>query len=133
LAAQRLASVQNYKESASPRTLKMWASGIRPRPCKDLTGQRFFRLFVLAFDHMDRGAAFYKVRCDCGTQKIVRGKQLTSGDTISCGCYHSEVMRARRGELNPSFKHGHAAQDTIKTYDAWRWQQTLKQRQGVAQ
>jgi hypothetical protein len=39
LAAQRLASVQNYKESAKPRAISMWASGIRPRSWKKQHGK----------------------------------------------------------------------------------------------
>jgi hypothetical protein len=31
LAAKRLKAVNNYRESARPRVIRMWASGIRPR------------------------------------------------------------------------------------------------------
>jgi hypothetical protein len=43
LATERLASVGNYRESASDRTTRMWASGIRPKirqwPGKVLAGE----------------------------------------------------------------------------------------------
>lgn len=29
-------------------------------------------------------------RCDCGTEKIISGKSLRSGNTFSCGCYKKE-------------------------------------------
>ena len=103
------------------------------RPFEDLSGTRFGRLFVLAFDHFDRwGGAYFLVQCDCGTEKSVLRRQLISKDTVSCGCYHSEVMRERRGEKSATYKHGHATLQTLDTYDAWRWQQTLQRRRKKA-
>lgn len=53
----------------------------------DITGQKFGKLTVLekvgySKNHKSR----YLCKCDCGTIKIIVGGNLSSGDTISCGC-----------------------------------------------
>jgi hypothetical protein len=66
------------------------------RNATDLTGQTFGRLLVrLRAENSKQGAARWAVRCSCGTEKIVRTDQLTSGNTVSCGCYQREAMRNR--------------------------------------
>lgn len=65
---------------------------------KDLTGQRFGRLTVLA---RVENKAFpsgqtqpqYLCRCDCGNEKVVLGHQLVHGRTTSCGCYRADAAR----------------------------------------
>jgi hypothetical protein len=41
------------------------------------------------------GVTWYcaKVRCDCGTEKVVYQKQLLTGRTRSCGCYRQRNLR----------------------------------------
>jgi hypothetical protein len=53
----------------------------------DLTGERFGRWTVLVM-HPERchGRALWLCRCDCGTERAVRGKDLRNGKSISCGC-----------------------------------------------
>lgn len=62
---------------------------------KNLTGQRFGRLTVLASDGKG-GQGHYRwvCLCDCGNRKTVLGTSLTRGETQSCGCIHSEVVTA---------------------------------------
>lgn len=65
-------------------------------------GQKCGRLTVLSqvprgssTDHVVR----YLVQCDCGKQKQVRGHNLKTGRTKSCGCLHHEIVsrdRSRR-------------------------------------
>jgi len=64
---------------------------------KDLEGQRFGRLTVVAYAGK-RGSRDSKwlCRCDCGAEKIVAISHLTSGDTRSCGCLNAELSAARR-------------------------------------
>jgi hypothetical protein len=58
---------------------------------KDLTGQRFGRWTVIEFAYIDKWrSANWKCICDCGTERIVDGCILRSGDSTSCGCYHKE-------------------------------------------
>lgn len=58
---------------------------------KDLTGQRFGRLEVIAYAGNDkRGKSMWLCRCtgeDCGGRQVtVLGYSLRGGDTNSCGC-----------------------------------------------
>lgn len=58
-----------------------------------LAGQRFGQLLVLERagsrerpDNARYKDAAWLCRCDCGVEKIIRGKDLRSGHTRSCGC-----------------------------------------------
>lgn len=63
---------------------------------KDITGQRFSRLTVIKRSSNDKdGRAMWVCQCDCGTQKIIRGKDLRQGKIKSCGCYHREFAKGR--------------------------------------
>jgi len=62
----------------------------------NLTGQRFGRLVVLAYAHRNaRSQTFWLCRCDCGNTHTVISHSLQKGDTQSCGCFNSDVARAR--------------------------------------
>ncbi len=64
---------------------------------KDLTGKRFGRLVVLRFaghrvypakDRLNgHRHAYWSCMCDCGNPTVVRGRDLTQGNTTSCSCY----------------------------------------------
>jgi len=58
----------------------------------DLAGQRFGHLTAIerAESAID-GHAQWRVRCDCGKEKIVRGNHLTSGKIQSCGCLQKKI------------------------------------------
>lgn len=58
---------------ASRAKLEKAREALKARPRKDLTGQRFGRLVVLGLaDVPDRkGFIFWRVRCDCGTEKVI--------------------------------------------------------------
>lgn len=66
---------------------------------KDLTGQVFGRLTVLGFSHYDKYSIHHwKVRCSCGTEKIVGGSAMISGYIKSCGCLRRETTsKLRKG------------------------------------
>ena len=62
---------------------------------QSMIGRIFDRLTVVAIDHWEpdkkkRRRYFYKVRCHCGTEKVVMGCHLTSRGTKSCGCLKHE-------------------------------------------
>lgn len=60
---------------------------------KNMRGKRFGRLLVL--EHVgsnNKGFALWKCLCDCGNIKIIKGSDLRTGSTKSCGCYHKEVL-----------------------------------------
>lgn len=54
----------------------------------DLTGKRFGLLTVIEIaGKAPNGRIQWRCICDCGTEKIVKGHDLKSGETKSCGCY----------------------------------------------
>lgn len=56
----------------------------------DLTGQRFGMLTVIEFAGSNQyRASMWKCKCDCGNEIIVRGEDIRSGKTQSCGCLRS--------------------------------------------
>lgn len=73
------------------------------KPYKDLIGQRFGRLTVVSLVEAKSSASVpteWICRCDCGNTTKVRGSNLLSGGTKSCGCLQKEIAR------NALFKHG---------------------------
>ena len=54
---------------------------------KDMTGQRFGRLTVISrAENTARRLVQWNAKCDCGKECVVRGADLRSGNTKSCGC-----------------------------------------------
>lgn len=83
---------------------------------KDLTGQRFGRLIVLARAENDRhNKSQWLCQCDCGNQKTVNGQSLTRGLTMSCGCLNREIS-SRKGAQNTQYAHGGHA---TRLYHVW--------------
>jgi hypothetical protein len=81
----------------------------------DLTGRRFGRTTVLGLAGSNGRRLVWRCRCDCGTETIVLGTSLRSGNTKSCGCLEREV-RSR----GTSLRHGHACHNNSPTYNSWR-------------
>lgn len=84
-----------------------------------LTGREFGRLTVLGKDsRVGNGhVAYYRCKCLCGAEKVVRGTQLTSGVTRSCGCLHREVAASQREVLRrANTTHGLSR---TRAYSAW--------------
>jgi len=53
----------------------------------DLVGQQFDRLVVIAREgSASGGVALWRCKCSCGREVVVRGANLRSGNTRSCGC-----------------------------------------------
>lgn len=54
---------------------------------KNLLGQKFGLLTVIDDAGNDEyGNSLWRCQCDCGNIKIIKGGNLTSGGTITCGC-----------------------------------------------
>ena len=66
---------------------------------KDLTGNRFGRLTVIGRKEPHGKIVEWDCKCDCGNEVVVRGNNLTSGNTKSCGCLATE-NRSRIGSAN---------------------------------
>lgn len=73
------------------------------------TGDRFGKLIFVAFE----GTSKCRVRCDCGTEKIVTKANLSKGSSRSCGCARMGKAYTRH-YLSPECR-----SDLQKTYNAW--------------
>jgi hypothetical protein len=78
----------------------------------DIAGRRFGRLLVDGLGQPDRhGARRWWCVCECGATRLVIGKALLGGHTLSCGCLNRDRNRERMT------KHGmHRSPE----YQAWR-------------
>ena len=77
--------------------IKMEIDEIPVGNAQDLRGQQFGRLTVLyrvkpPTPQKQRGIVFWKCKCTCGGEKIIRSASLTGGRTQSCGCLKSERL-----------------------------------------
>lgn len=70
---------------------------------KDLTGQRFGRLVVIArVGSTQKREATWECLCECGRTIILPSYNLRSGNTKSCGCLSSDEARNRMTTHNMS-------------------------------
>ena len=77
----------------------------------DLTGNKYGRWTVIEKgESKQKGETMWLCRCECGIEKYVRHSSLTTGNSKSCGCYHSE--RTSQAHL----KHGHYGE---RLYGVW--------------
>lgn len=85
----------------------------------DRVGHRYGRLLVVepaesAVEPSGRNRARWLCQCDCGNVKIIRGTDLQSGRTVSCGCYLHEVL------IETKTTHGEGARNTrTPEYRVW--------------
>ena len=66
------------------------------RKREDLTGRRYGRLTVISYNEevsKQKGRAYWNCKCECGNEIIVRGDNLTSESTKSCGCYNRDKTK----------------------------------------
>ena len=66
----------------------------------DLTGQKFGRLTVVKRTENKGEKPCWLCKCECGNEKVVRGSDLKSGNTVSCGCLRSEKNSEKMKQLN---------------------------------
>ena len=55
-------------------------------------GDKYGRLTVISEPFREGGYTRVQVRCECGTEKVVRVDSLRSGNTTSCGCFNREQI-----------------------------------------
>lgn len=72
----------------------------------DLANKKFGRLTVKNYSHSHRQPsgqmrAMWNVVCDCGKPVIISTANLTSGNTISCGCYVAELRKKGMIKTDP--------------------------------
>lgn len=80
----------------------------------DLTGQKYGRLTVeKLIGKNEQGKYIWLCKCDCGNEKIAQTSYLRSGHTMSCGCYHKELV----GKINR--KHN-LFNKSVSLYSLWK-------------
>lgn len=58
---------------------------------RNLVCRKFGKISVLEkIPKQKNKATYYKCKCDCGKEKNIRGTNLTSGRTVSCGCVNKK-------------------------------------------
>lgn len=91
-----------------------------------MIGKKFGRYSVIAevapIKHGRNVIRRFLCRCDCGTEKVIRGAGLRSGDSRSCGCYKRDAAKSRSNNL----LHGDTRRGVVSPeYRTW---QSLKNR-----
>ena len=67
---------------------------------KDLIGQKFGRLTVIAKSERSNGyRTYWLCRCDCGNMKEVRNDSFGRGNTRSCGCLSKDVGKVASANI----------------------------------
>jgi hypothetical protein len=84
-----------YKEAIKART-------------EDLIGKTFGYYTVIKYSYSKKsnskrggGGVYWECRCVCGETKIVRGDQLKSGDSKSCGCMQRHLAAKKIRKFEP--------------------------------
>lgn len=80
----------------------------------DMTGQVFGRLTVLKKVGNINGKATWLCECECGSQTVVRGDSLRTGNTQSCGCVRSmgeNIISSLLTENNVKFQKEYSFND----------------------
>ena len=71
---------------------------------KIILGKRYNRLIPIEKinkkDKRGWNEIWYRCKCDCGNEKIIRGNKIASGHTRSCGCYKKEQTSKSTKKIN---------------------------------
>ena len=77
---------------------------LRGKPKQDITGRVFGRLTVTGelrkAGSGRNGRNLWHCACECGGEAWVEAKNLTSGNTKSCGCYRVDSGHERRRDIS---------------------------------
>jgi len=60
-----------------------------PHRIKDIAGQQFGKLTAISYAGGNLGSqagAYWTCRCECGTEKVLSGRALRTGNVQTCGC-----------------------------------------------
>lgn len=69
----------------------------------DLVGRRFGRLVVMSRAANANTAICWNCICDCGKTPVIRGDNLRSGRSSSCGCSHIRHGHAKTKRHTPEY------------------------------
>ena len=87
---------------------------------KNLIGQRFGKLVVIAYNGSKNRQSSWLCQCDCGNQCIEPGALLTFGSVQSCGCQHSR----KESEISCFLMEQNIKFEKQKTFDSCRFPDT---------
>lgn len=80
---------------------------------RELEGQTFHRLTVVAKAGIKHQRALWECKCICGNKAWATSSQLTCGQKKSCGCLNKENYKYRTSG------HGHSGKNRTPTYKSW--------------
>ena len=81
---------------------------------KNLIGKKYGNLTVIGLsDKMSGRKSYWYCKCDCGNEIEVRSDNLTTGNTLSCGC-----LKKAQDRVNLTKFHRHKESHT-KLHDTW--------------
>lgn len=70
----------------------------RSRRFRDRTGERHALLQVLSLHKKQpEGTSLWLCRCDCGIEKVINGRDIQRGHTLSCGCLGRAALSGSPG------------------------------------
>lgn len=69
--------------------------GEPPKHISKILNKRKGRLIVKEYIGRCRLKYYVKVKCSCGSEKIIDASNLIWGTTVSCGCYNDEIHKKR--------------------------------------
>lgn len=72
----------------------------------DMTGRKCGRWTIVSRAPNRGSAAAWNVVCECGNASVVLGRELRSGRSTSCGCYHAEERASVTGPAHSRYRHG---------------------------
>lgn len=70
------------------------------KPKIDLAGRKIGRLLVIEYSKSEDGRNAWVCDCDCGNRVEVRGSNLRTGKSMSCGCLKAERMAEGIGKTH---------------------------------
>ena len=73
------------------KTKSCGCSGVPPT--ENIAGRVFGRLTALHVEKRENGVEYWRCRCECGTETVVRYRYLIEGHTKSCGCLQRTTFR----------------------------------------
>ena len=99
------------------------SKGCRECTRKNLMGKTFGRLTVIkdSGERAKNGNILWECVCECGKKRLVLGANLLNGQTKSCGCYSTDILK------KVSTKHGLSKVNGKKTKLFMTWD-SMRQR-----
>ena len=68
---------------------------------KNLIGKKYGNLTVIGLsDKMSGRKSYWYCKCDCGNEIEVRSDNLTTGNTLSCGCLKKSTRQSKPYEIS---------------------------------